>query len=75
MHWLKHDFRISMVFLHCRAACTARSGAENLLTSSSSSLLIILQVDVVTKEGLFRAAVPSGASTGVHEVTVCLTSS
>lgn len=25
------------------------------------------QVDVVTKEGLFRASVPSGASTGVHE--------
>ena len=25
------------------------------------------QVDVSTKEGLFRASVPSGASTGVHE--------
>lgn len=25
------------------------------------------QVDVTTKEGLFRASVPSGASTGVHE--------
>ncbi|CAM9574141.1 unnamed protein product [Scytosiphon promiscuus] len=26
-----------------------------------------VEVDVVTKEGLFRASVPSGASTGVHE--------
>lgn len=25
------------------------------------------QVDLVTAKGLFRAAVPSGASTGVHE--------
>lgn len=24
-------------------------------------------MDVTTKEGLFRASVPSGASTGVHE--------
>lgn len=26
-----------------------------------------MQVDLVTELGLFRAAVPSGASTGVHE--------
>jgi enolase len=26
-----------------------------------------IEVDLVTKDGLFRAAVPSGASTGVHE--------
>ncbi|CAM9286953.1 unnamed protein product, partial [Choristocarpus tenellus] len=26
-----------------------------------------VEVDVTTKEGLFRASVPSGASTGVHE--------
>jgi len=26
-----------------------------------------VEVDLVTEKGLFRAAVPSGASTGVHE--------
>ena len=26
-----------------------------------------IEVDLVTKNGLFRAAVPSGASTGIHE--------
>jgi enolase len=26
-----------------------------------------VEVDVITANGLFRAAVPSGASTGVHE--------
>jgi len=26
-----------------------------------------IEVDLVTKKGLFRAAVPSGASTGIHE--------
>ena len=26
-----------------------------------------IEVDVATDKGLFRAAVPSGASTGVHE--------
>lgn len=28
---------------------------------------MLLQVDLVTEIGTFRAAVPSGASTGVHE--------
>ncbi|KAJ2068015.1 phosphopyruvate hydratase, partial [Coemansia sp. S155-1] len=26
-----------------------------------------IEVDLITDKGLFRAAVPSGASTGVHE--------
>jgi enolase len=26
-----------------------------------------IEVDVTTEKGLFRAAVPSGASTGIHE--------
>ena len=26
-----------------------------------------VEVDITTEEGLFRAAVPSGASTGIHE--------
>lgn len=31
------------------------------------SNIITAQVDVTTKDGLFRASVPSGASTGIHE--------
>lgn len=28
-----------------------------------------VEVDVTTTNGMFRASVPSGASTGIHEVT------
>lgn len=28
-----------------------------------------VEVDVTTSDGLFRASVPSGASTGIYEVT------
>ena len=29
-----------------------------------------VEVDVMTEKGIFRAAVPSGASTGIHEALV-----
>lgn len=30
-------------------------------------IIYFFQVDIVTDDGLFRAEVPSGASTGIHE--------
>ena len=39
-------------------------GAREILDSRGNPTV---EVDVTTEKGLFRAAVPSGASTGVHE--------
>jgi hypothetical protein len=38
------------------------------LTNHNPSLIQV-EVDVTTKDGLFRASVPSGASTGIYEAT------
>ena len=37
------------------------------LKLSYSSVTTLFQVDLMTEKGIFRAAVPSGASTGIYE--------
>ncbi|CAB1099574.1 unnamed protein product [Ectocarpus sp. CCAP 1310/34] len=52
---------------------TTRTGCLPFVSKLSGRSLVgilpkaLCEVDVSTKEGLFRASVPSGASTGVHE--------
>ncbi|KAK8794618.1 hypothetical protein WA158_001599 [Blastocystis sp. Blastoise] len=44
-----------------------RSLGTHSIQAVNSRMVIDSRVDVTTKDGLFRASVPSGASTGIHE--------
>lgn len=58
-------FTCSTVRAFTRAASTI--SAVNARTVIDSRGNPTVEVDVQTQDGLFRASVPSGASTGIHE--------